>query len=155
MPGVKGRSGGHNAKAATEHVKDGTYRKDRHGSRMELHVDPAKLECPFEPGSEESKAWDRIVDTLPPEHITHLDFDKLRVYCQTWGQYCRVWPKFVDDPLDKDIRITALALVDRVIALGREFGTSPLARMSLKLPADDKAETDPLTEFIKQRKTRD
>ena len=147
--------GGRPPKSSHEHVADGTFRKDRHGSRTELHVTPAALQSPFEDGTEERAAWDRIVTTLPPEQITHLDFDKLSVYCEAWGQYRRVWPQFVADPLDKDVRITALALMDKVIVLGKEFGTSPLSRMTLKMPQDDKAEVDPLTEFIKGRNKRD
>jgi phage terminase small subunit len=154
MPGVKGRSGGHNAKPASEHAKDGTFRRDRHGSRTELHVEPASLVAPFEQDSEERMAWDRIVNTLPPEQITNLDFDKLCVYCEAWGQYRRVWPEFVKDPLDKDVRITALNLMDRVIALGREFGTSPMSRMSLKLPQEEKDDKDPLTEFLSRKKEK-
>ena len=154
MPGVKGRSGGHNAKPVVEHLGEGTYRKDRHGSRAELHVDPAQLKSPFPDGSEEQMSWDRIVTTLPPEQITNLDYDKLCVYCEAWGQYRRVWPEFVKDPLDKDVRITALNLMDRVIALGREFGTSPMSRMSLKLPATENKEQDPLEAFM-NRKAKD
>jgi len=146
--------GGRPPKPAKDHIEDGTYRKDRHGSRTELHVDPARLKCPFPKATEEYAAWMRIVTTLPAEHITHLDFDKLKVYCDAWGQYCRVWPQFVADPLDKDIRITALALADKVIVLGKEFGTSPLARMTLKMPAEEKEEQDPLVELINRKKDR-
>lgn len=146
--------GGRPPKPTAEHIKDGTYREHRHGSRMELHVDPAKLSSPFNEESEERQAWDRIVNTLPPEQITDLDFDKLCVYCEAWGQYRRVWPEFVKDPLDKDVRITALNLMDRVIALGREFGTSPMSRMSLKLPPEEKQDKDPLTQFLSRKKDK-
>ena len=146
--------GGRPPKPVSEHIKDGTYREHRHGSRTELRVDPAKLVSPFTEQSEERMAWDRIVNTLPAEQITNLDFDKLIVYCDAWGQYRRIWPEFVADPLDKDVRIAALALMDRVIALGREFGTSPMARMSLKLPPEEKEDRDPLTEFLRRKKDK-
>jgi len=150
MPGQKGRSG-RPPKPTTHHIEDGTFRKDRHGNRVELHVDAAVLQSPFESGSEEQQAWDRIVKTLPAEMLTNLDYDKLQVYCEAWGQYRRVWPEFVKDPLDKDVRITALSLMDKVIALGREFGMSPMSRMSLKLPPEEKEATDPLAEMMARR----
>jgi phage terminase small subunit len=40
MAGVKGRSGGRNAKSLAQHHEDGTFRKERHGH---LLADPAKL----------------------------------------------------------------------------------------------------------------
>ena len=119
-----------------------------------MHVQPASLQSPFSDGTEERAAWDRIVNTLPAEQVTNLDYDKLSVYCEAWGQYRRIWPEFVSDPINKDIRITALALMDRVIQLGREFGTSPMARMSLKLPPEEKEERDPLVELINRKKER-
>lgn len=146
--------GGRPPKSTSEHIKDGTFRKDRHGNRTELHVENARLESPFGIDTEERGAWDRIVNTLPPEHITNLDYDKLKVYCEAWGQYCRVWPQFVADPLDKDIRITALALMDKVIVLGKEFGTSPLSRMTLRMPKEEPKEEDPLLELINRKKER-
>jgi hypothetical protein len=36
MPGVAGRSGGHNRKTAAEHVVGGTHRADRHGAALAL-----------------------------------------------------------------------------------------------------------------------
>jgi len=41
--------------------------------------------------------------------------------------------------------------MDKVIALGREFGMSPMSRMSLKLPPEEKEATDPLAEMMARR----
>jgi phage terminase small subunit len=38
MPGVRGRSGGHNAKPAAIHLMTGTFRSDRHGNEEEAEA---------------------------------------------------------------------------------------------------------------------
>lgn len=153
MPGVKGRSGGHNIKPTSDHLSDGTYRRHRHSQRAELSIPPATLDCPFEDGSEAFGAWKRIIETLPADRVTLLDFDALLIYCELWQLLREVWPKFRDNPFDKDTRITALALLDRLSVIGRTFGMSPLSRMSLRFPESDKVDgSDPLQQFFNRRK---
>lgn len=154
MPGVKGKSGGHNRKSVTEHARDGTYRRDRHGSRVDLRIQPARLQCPDDLGEIASDVWTKVVTSLPEEILNNVHENSLRMYCETIEQYRHVWPLFCADPLDKDLRITAMALIDRADKLGRQFGWTPQALAGLRVPQDDKEEVDPMVEFLRARRER-
>ena len=153
MPGAKGRSG-RPPKATVQHETEGTFRKHRHSQRVDAKIPPATLPCPAELQEVGQELWRRIVSTLPREVITKLDADGLKTYCLLWQQFNRVWPQFEADPLDKDIRITALSLVDRLDKLGRQFGWTPQSRASLQMPSKDEDDADPMLAFLKRREER-
>lgn len=85
MPGVPGRSGGHNAKLRKDHELRGTYRRDRHA-----HVsNPAPpMEAPAQPVPLEGPAleeWGRMVERL------RLSGTLARVDDGVLYQHCRVY----------------------------------------------------------------
>lgn len=154
MPGIKGKSGGHNRKTTAEHATDGTYRAHRHSSRADVRVTPSALDCPEDLGDIAKETWSGVVDSLPEELLTKVHVGSLRMYCETIEQYRHVWPLFCADPLDKDLRITAMALIDRADKLGRQFGWTPQALAGLRVPPSDKDEPDPMVEFLRGRRER-
>jgi len=155
MAGVKGqRSGGHNRKTTQQLKKEGTYTNSRHGKRVDAKVAPATLPCPGDLGEHGSELWKRICHTLPKEVVTKLDSDSLRAYCETWELYRKIYPQMLADPIDKDIRISWSACIDKLDKLGRQFGWTPQARAGLQMPDKDDSETDPMVEFLKRRQDR-
>lgn len=154
MPGAKGRSGGHNRKTTAQLEQEGTIRNDRHGKRVDAKVPPATLPCPGELTEVGQELWRRIVSTLPREVVTNLDSDALLSYCRVWQTLAKVWPQFDADPIDKDLRITAMNLLDRLDKLGRQFGWTPQSRAALQMPDGDGDDADPMLEFLKRKRER-
>ncbi|XZE56144.1 hypothetical protein SH139x_002225 [Planctomycetaceae bacterium SH139] len=152
MAGQKGRSG-RLPKPTEQHVLDGTYRSDRHARRADVLVMAEQLQCPESLTGAAREAWERITLALPDDMLSRLDVDALWLYCQSWAQLLKVWPMFEDNPLDKDARITAMALCTEVDKLGRQFGWSPLSRASLRVPQREEAD-DPLTELMRRKAER-
>lgn len=152
MAGQKGRSG-RLPKPTEQHVQDGTYRSDRHARRADVLVMAEQLECPESLTGAAQEAWQRITTALPDDALCQLDCDALWLYCQSWSQLLKVWPMFEENPLDKDCRITAMALCTEVDKLGRQFGWSPLSRASLRVPQREESD-DPLDELLKRKAAR-
>ncbi len=76
MPGVAGRSGGHNRKLTKEHKTDGTYREGRHGDRLDLEQKPiGKVAAPESLDEAGVKLWDKTVASLGDKCLTqsHLE----------------------------------------------------------------------------------
>ena len=153
MPGQKGRSGRPN-KSTEQHLLDGTYRPDRHAKRVDSRVAPASMPVPGDLGDHAAELWKRIVSSLPKEVLTNLDKDALRVYCETWEIYCKVQPLYQADPIDKELRITWTAVVDKLDKLGRQFGWTPQSRSALQMPSKGDEDEDPMTLFLKRRSER-
>ena len=155
MPGVKGRSGGQNRKSTKDHIADGTYQKCRHEKRLDSKVVASTPPCPADLNDYGRDLWRRICEVLPHEVVTRLDTESLRIYCETWQMYCKVIPLMIDNPIDKDLRITWAAIVDRLDKLGRQFGWTPQARAGIQMPDKSSDESDPFEEFLKQRMGKD
>jgi len=140
MAGVKGRSGGRNRKPTAQLKETGGYRKSRHKARADVLVMPVRVPPPDCLGDVGKEAWVRFVNNLPEALITSLDKDGLTQFCQALEAYAKVWPLFINDPIDKDIRITWQAICAQVDRLGRQFGWTPQSRAALSLPAKKEEE---------------
>lgn len=149
MVGQKGRSG-RPGKPTAQHKAEGTERSYRHANRADARIEPSVLPCPGDLGTHGAEMWKRICKTLPKEIVTKLDTDSLRVYCETWEVYRKVYPLMLDDPTDKNTNVLWAKIVDKLDKLGRQFGWSPQSRTSLQMPEVDQ-EVDPMVEFLKRR----
>lgn len=134
MAGVKGRSGGHNRKRTEQLKAEGGLRKHRHENRADVLVPAAKVSAPSHLGEAGRELFDRIVDTLPKSLITKATIESLGMYADLWECYLSLRPQFLADPIDKDIRISYMSVVDRIDKIGRQFGWTPLALSGLKVP---------------------
>jgi len=153
MAGVKGqRSGGHNRKTAAQHKAEGTYKPSRHGNRVDLEVDTAAPVMPRGLEKAGKEMWKRICQTLPEKTVTKLDADSLRMYCETWQVYLKLYPIFRDDPLDSKARQSWQACVATLDKLGRQFGWTPQSRSALETPEPEQ-EDDPLKLYMERRKS--
>jgi P27 family predicted phage terminase small subunit len=142
MAGVKGRSGGHNRKTTAKLKSEGGYRVTRHSDRADQFVKPAAIVPPKYLRKTGKALWNRVVGSLPESLITELDTDSLAMFCQLADMYEKLRPKFAADPINKDVRISFLSVVDRMDKLGRQFGWTPHSRAGLSLAnADDKDES--------------
>lgn len=142
MAGVKGRSGGHNRKTTAKLKAEGGYRATRHRDRADQFVKPVEIVPPKHLRKAGKELWRRVVESLPESIVTELDTDSLAMFCSLADMYENLRPQFASDPLDKDLRIAFLAVVDRMDKLGRQFGWTPQSRAGLSLAkSDDKDES--------------
>lgn len=100
-------------------------------------------------GKHASQCWDIVVNTLPRNMQSRLDFVGLMLLCDHVELYFSLRSKMLSDPIDKEIRISFTTVVDKLDKLGRQFGWSPLSRASLTITEDK--DDDPLLDFMKKR----
>lgn len=91
MAGVKGRSGGHNAKPVAQHKLQGTFQKVRHDGIV--NPDPPKG-IPVRPKGLKGDArreWDRMIGWLnESKALSTVDAAALFQYCQMFGRVERI-----------------------------------------------------------------
>jgi len=154
MPGVKGRSGGRNAKTVAAHTLTGTYRRDRHGDRRNPEPPVGAPDRPRDLRGAAAAEWDRVVaDLVRSGSIATVDGAALRNYVELHATAER---------LQREVNALAqLSSNDRVhpavaqlrqyrLALRLylvEFGLTPAARSRVQLapappPDDEFAEFD-------------
>ena len=150
MASQKGRKGigGRPPKPTAQLKETGGYRKKRHETRADILVLPVRVQPPACLGEVGKEAWVRFVNNLPEALITNLDTDGLTQFCQALEAYAKVWPLFINDPIDKDIRITWQAVCAQVDRLGRQFGWTPQSRAGLSLPAKEAKEESMFGELM-------
>ena len=143
MPGVKGRSG-RKPKTVEQHKADGTYRADVHGDRIELHLAPVpagELPPPAHLAAAGRELWVQLVDLFPAS-ITRANIPGLEVYCETWDLYQQLRPRMAADPTDRDVRTAWRAVSDVLDRCGRQWGWTPLAMASIRVPPPPPPEDD-------------
>lgn len=153
MPGVKGRSGGRNAKTVAQHHLTHTYRPDRHGNRR--NPDPP-AGPPVRPAALTGAAaaeWDRVIARLAASQSLAIVDDAALV------QYCRLHelaerlqaevdalPTLTVDghihPAVTQVRHARLAVLRYLV----ELGLTPAARGRVQLPPTARPD-DPFAEF--------
>lgn len=150
MAGVKGRSGGHNRKTTAQLKAEGTFDTSRHRNRVDIACKNEYPEMPSSLNQDGKELWQKVCDVLPKEVVTRLDGDSLRTYCECYQLYRKVYPMYLADPLDKELRLAWQGAIDRLDRLGRQFGWTPQARAGIHMP-EEKEDIDPFEEFIKER----
>jgi P27 family predicted phage terminase small subunit len=142
MAGQKGRSGGQNRKSTAVLKAEGGYRSERHEKRADSMVPPANLPIPKHLGEAGRDLWQRVVGSLPEALLTSLDPDSLSQFCDMADAYAKLRPVFLADPIDKEIRISYMAVVSAMDRLGRQFGWTPQSRSGLQMgKKEDKEES--------------
>lgn len=87
MAGVKGRSGGHNAKTAKQHKLAGTFQKVRH-ARVRNPDPPAGIPVPPKPlDGDAAEEWQRMLDRLAKSRtLSDVDAGALYQYCRLFAE---------------------------------------------------------------------
>lgn len=129
-------------KSTAQHKTDGTYRKDRHGKRLDLPNDPPAAPSDLSPA--EAELWNHIVANIP---VAKVDALALRCLVESWRLYRRAYDDFVANP-NKESRITWKATQDAFIAIARQFGMTPVSRSQIKLAEPTADPDDPFTAIM-------
>lgn len=142
---------GRPAKSIAQHRADGTYREDRHGERAAIEdALDGKLERPKHLDGEAKKHWDLVVAQLKDASIAKaIDQVSLLAMCEAWALYRKCYPLLMDNPFDKDLRITTYTALDRWNYFAQRFGLTPADRSKLKVESEEEA-VDPFEHFMSQ-----
>lgn len=105
MPGVKGqKSGGHNKKTRAQLVKDGTFRKDRHGDLASAEAPPGVPDPPKVLDGEAHDEWHRMIARLTNTGaLSIVDDGALFQYCRLFAETEGIW--LVQEETAETIRI--------------------------------------------------
>jgi P27 family predicted phage terminase small subunit len=87
VPGVKGRSGGHNAKTVKEHKLQGTFQKVRHAGVRNPEPPPGIPTPPKKIDGDSAEEWTRMVGRLAKSKtLSEVDDAALYQYCQMFAE---------------------------------------------------------------------
>lgn len=151
MAGVKGQaSGGANRKTTRELKASGTYRVDRQGNRADLRVKHERPNKPDGMSDECGLVWDRLCEALPPSTVTKSHSDSLRIYCETWVAYKKIYPIFRDDPLDAKARQAWQGCISTLDKIGRQFGWTPQSLAGIEV-IESQEEQDEFEAYAQRR----
>jgi len=131
-------------KSIEQHKIDGTYRPDRHASRLAISHDPPPP--PSDLDASERELWIHITTSIP---VAKVDALALRCLVETWRLYRRAYDDFVADPT-KESRITWKATQDAFLAVSKQFGMTPVARAQVKAVEPPANENDPLADILRR-----
>jgi phage terminase small subunit len=150
MAGYKGRQG-RKPKLATKHKLDGTYRADRHASRLEsvaFGSAPLRLNPPETLRQDGKQQWQAVLDTLPSNVLKNCDEGKLYQLAFIRQQLNDVQSALQSSPVDVTLINTYIKLSGQYDRLARQFGLSPIDRAAMKVEEPQK-DADPFAEFMK------
>ncbi len=131
-------------KSLEQHKIDGTYRQDRHASRLAISHDPPPP--PSDLTAAERELWEHITTSIP---VAKVDALALRCLVETWRLYRRAHDDFVANP-EKETRITWKATQDAFIAIARQFGLTPVSRSQVKAAEPQADDTNPLADIMRR-----
>ena len=150
MAGYKGRQG-RKPKLASKHKLDGTFRADRHASRLEsveFKSSQLRLAPPDSLREDGKRQWQIVLDTLPDFVLKNCDEGKLYQLAFIRQQLNDVQTAIQSSPVDVTLINTYIKLSGQYDRIGRQFGLSPIDRAALKVD-DQKEDVDPFAEFLK------
>ena len=137
---------GRHAKTKAEHKRDGTYRSDRHGGRMDSQFSagtPANLDDGL--GEFGQTVRGLVISSLPSEALTPLDGVAIDAACLIYEQ----WRDCVRDPLVSSVDKSRL--FNQWVGLLAKFGATPADRCKLKVIGEAEDTGDALEELMRQR----
>lgn len=136
----------------TESLKtDGTFRKDRHGDRLDAsHEFFAIPSSPTNLGKDGKKLWDMVVDELAAAKVvSELDAPALQAMCQWWQRYLDITAAIADMQIeDEEVEQLenrarrAWQSFDKVAA---RFGMTPSDRAKLVTAPKEGCDESPLS----------
>ncbi len=152
-------------KSLEQHIKDGTYRRDRHGPRPEEiartpvseRVVPANPERPEDLTGVAGEVWDKLIGLLG-EAVHDRDRPLLAELCRWWAELKRVQTALAESaPGEKGYNQLLIAggiCSDKLDKLASRFGLTPADRAKLKAentgPPIAKVPTRPRTKLDQQ-----
>lgn len=168
MAGVKGRSGGHNAKTQEQHRLEGTGRKDRHTGYRNPEPATGMPAKPDRLTGEAAAEWDRMVGRLEQcKTLAVVDDAILVEYCELHALTHRLQGEIDELPalffektsvdgagvehVEPKVhpgvgQLRQARMAKRTLLV--EFGLTPASRGRVKIP-EQPGEPDPFAEFDK------
>ncbi len=134
-------------KSSAKHKRDGGYRKDRHGNRMDAQMPAGKM--PVKPKGltvPQHHLWDTICNELPPGIVGAMDTASLTELMRIYRLMTEAGAALEGDATAREPRLAYSNYLDRWLKLCNEFGLTPAARTRIKVPEGyDKKEEDPFS----------
>jgi len=134
------------AKTTSELKRDGTYREDRHGGRVEskfIDGTPANIDEDLGGFGQTVRAL--VLASVPAEALTPLDGVTLDAACLLYEQ----WRDCVRDP--ESPSVDKVRLFNSWTSLLAKFGATPADRCKLKIVAEKEDTGDALESLMRQR----
>ena len=130
---------GRRPKTHSEHLRDGTYRKDRHGSLPSDQDFPGELRLtpPTTLSPDAKRVWKRLVKGFPAEQLRAIDLDLLTTLCGWLVELSRISTALTAESpgtAEHSKLLFSAALASKhVTAIGSKFGMTPHDRAKLKI----------------------
>lgn len=116
-------------KTTADHLKEGTYRADRHAPKTPKLIYPAGT--PEPPGDLDElgeRLWHDVIAQTPPQLICELDWASLTQLCRTYSIVEQLSKCLQDDPLEVKLSSAWNAAMGRFLVLCGRWGLTPLDR---------------------------
>ena len=133
-------------KTTAEHKRNGTYREDRHGNRVESKfIDGTPANIDEELGGFGQTVRALVLASVPADALTPLDGVTLDAACLLYEQ----WRDCVRDP--ESPSVDKVRLFNSWTSLLAKFGATPADRCKLKIVAETEDTGDALESLMRQR----
>lgn len=132
----------------TEKLKArGTFRKDRHGDRVDNEFEGQPMPLKRLTG-DALKLWKFVVESLPQKVLAEADSLLIQIMCESYANYRKAEKEHNKSGEWKDFcKMQAFAKQVREIA--SRLGMSPVDRAKLKVSSPGKKSTDPVADMLK------
>lgn len=144
-------------KITSEHKRDGTFRPDRNGNRLDAMPMTGKLPLPPEILGEHGKIlWFDVCSQLPEDALAKIDAFQLQGMCEWWQQWREIQEaiKACSDVLDPSYyKLNQMSAVvwKHFAAASSRFGMTPYDRSKIKVDKTEQDDGDPLTALKARR----
>ena len=132
MPGVPGRSGGHNRRSVEAHLMSGTYRKGRHGAIPGARGNLAVLPAHTRTGDERAARRRLLAGLSRPQQALGR---RLLAEYDGWGEVDRVLFRLALEALDRCDECRTQVQKDGLVSNGRAHPLARVERQSAQFAA--------------------
>ena len=125
-------------KPTSEHKRQGTFRDDRHGNRLDAAVKPGVPAKPDDLPAESAQLWDTVLKHLPEGTASELDAAALEMCCRWFAEWKRCQRELESGEQSDGYKwsIRAATASKQFSLLAGRFGLTPGDRTKLKVEPD-------------------
>jgi phage terminase small subunit len=139
-------------KTTAQHKRDGTFRADRHGDRLDADEFGGSLphECPAHlTNSYAREIWELVIQSSPPDVLQAIDETHLAGCCWWGGEFHRIADELDNteptEPAYYRLQCSAAMAWKHYAAASSRFGMTPIDRARLKVSPKAEESADPLS----------
>src|SRR5262245_42122475 len=144
--------GGRPPTPTSVHKLRGTYRADRHGSRLSS----AGSGRPIRPShltADARKHWQAVVPALVAAGVVEkLDTPALTALCELWQVRRVAYVLWLSDPRNKNLRIGFIESDRAWSTAAQQFGLTPASRTKLRIDTTANRTQDEFEEYLNKQK---